>query len=59
MKTTKQKVSFVLREEQKVPSWEGIQGVGGKRKILSYNPKLKELAGKLRKNMTLSETLLM
>ncbi len=29
-----------------------------KRKIISYNPELKELAGDLRKNMTLSEVLL-
>ncbi len=29
-----------------------------KRKIISYNPELKELAGDFRKNMTLSEVLL-
>jgi type I restriction enzyme R subunit len=35
------------------------EGRGGyKRKIIPYNPKLKELAKKLRKNMTLSEVLL-
>ena len=45
------------------PSLEGL-GVGQKiildmkRKILPYNPALKQLASKLRKNMTLSEVLL-
>ena len=29
-----------------------------RRKILNYNPRLKELAKKLRKNMTLAEVLL-
>ncbi|MDR4505138.1 MAG: type I restriction endonuclease [Candidatus Scalindua sp.] len=38
------------------PLQGGDTGVG--RKIISYNPKLKELAKKLRKNMTLSEVLL-
>jgi very-short-patch-repair endonuclease len=50
----------------KIPSWEGL-GVGSskelnvmstKRKIIPYNPDLKELARDLRKNMTLSEVLL-
>jgi very-short-patch-repair endonuclease len=45
------------------PSWEG-PGVGNKkimtkkRKIIPYNPKLKPLAKKLRKDMTFSEVLL-
>jgi very-short-patch-repair endonuclease len=46
------------------PSWEG-QGVGiiklkmsNRRKIIPYNPELKELARELRRNMTLSEVLL-
>ena len=41
----------------KSPPWRGL-GVGAIRKILPYNPKLKELAKKLRKDMTLSEVLL-
>ena len=40
----------------KSPLRGGDTGVG--RKIIPYNPKLKELAKKLRKNMTLSEILL-
>ncbi len=43
-----------------LPSKEGL-GVGllkMKRKIIPYNPRLKELAKRLRKNMTLSEILL-
>ena len=41
----------------KSPPWRGL-GVGAIRKIRPYNPKLKELAKKLRKDMTLSEVLL-
>ena len=49
-------------ESGKFPSSEGL-GVGKikamkKRKILTYNPKLKFLARKLRQNMTFSEILL-
>jgi very-short-patch-repair endonuclease len=50
---------------QKVPSWEGIKGwvptamtIRNRRNIIPYNPKLKDLARKLRKNMTLAEVLL-
>jgi type I site-specific restriction-modification system R (restriction) subunit/very-short-patch-repair endonuclease len=54
----KTKSLLCVEGRTKSPLLGGDSGVGGKRKILPYNPKLKELARKLRKNMTLSETLL-
>ncbi|MDR4499570.1 MAG: type I restriction endonuclease [Candidatus Scalindua sp.] len=50
------KSQHLTARKAKSPLPGGDTGVG--RKIIPYNPKLKELARKLRKNMTLSEVLL-